>query len=91
MARRNRWALHPGKVGLSVGITFALAVFILGLAPVFFSDWGMFWVNALSTVYLGYNASFVGAIIGAVWAFFDGFIGGLIFAIIYNWVDKKVK
>jgi hypothetical protein len=35
-------------------------------------------------VYRGYNISFGGSIVGLVWAFFDGAIGGAIFAWLYN-------
>lgn len=38
----------------------------------------------LGHVYRGYNISPVGSVIGLVWAFFDGLIGGAIFAWLYN-------
>ena len=43
----------------------------------------------LGRIYLGYNLTFEGSVIGAAWAFFDGLIGGLIFATVYNWIEER--
>lgn len=40
--------------------------------------------TALGVIYRGYNISPTGSIIGLVWGFFDGVIGGAIFAWLYN-------
>jgi hypothetical protein len=50
--------------------------------------WGVALVSALASLYIGYGASIVGAIIGALWAFADGFVAGLVIAWIYNMVAK---
>jgi hypothetical protein len=65
--------------GVACGITLAVAVFILAMATAMFG-WGIGVVQVLSTLYIGYEPSFV----GAVWAFVDGFIGGAVLAWIYN-------
>ena len=51
--------------------------------------WGKGIVEVMSSVYIGYSASFLGGIIGAVWGFADGLIGGAIFALIYNGIARK--
>jgi len=38
----------------------------------------------LSALYRGYTISPVGSVIGLIWAFLDGWVGGLIFAWLYN-------
>ena len=38
----------------------------------------------IGQVYRGYSISPAGSVIGLVWAFFDGTIGGAIFAWLYN-------
>ena len=38
----------------------------------------------LGLIYRGYRLTMAGALIGLVWAFFDGLIGGAIFAWLYN-------
>ena len=49
---------------------------------------GRAFVHCLRSFYLGYGASIVGAIIGAVWAVVDGFFAGFVIAWIYNMVAK---
>lgn len=38
----------------------------------------------LSLIYPGYYITAVGSLVGLVWAFIDGLIGGVIFAWLYN-------
>ena len=71
------------SLGLAVGIAWALGVFLLGLAAGLL-DWGVPVVAVMSSVYIGSSPSFVGSITGAVWGFFDGFIGGVVIAWLYN-------
>lgn len=74
------------------GLTFGL-VWGLGL---FFITW---WIIAfegatgrqtfISMVYRGYEISAVGSFIGLAWGLADGFIGGLIFAWLYNFFAAR--
>jgi hypothetical protein len=41
-------------------------------------------VTLLGRIYRGYNLSPIGSVIGLGWAFADGFIGGVVFAWLYN-------
>jgi hypothetical protein len=41
-------------------------------------------VTLIGMVYRGYTISPLGSVIGLLWAFPDGFVGGLIFAWLYN-------
>jgi phosphotransferase system glucose/maltose/N-acetylglucosamine-specific IIC component len=69
--------------GLAIGITWAIGVFFLAIMAGYL-DWGVPIAALLQTVYIGYSPSFVGAITGAVWGFFDGFICGAVVAWLYN-------
>lgn len=40
--------------------------------------------TVIARVYRGYSISAIGSLIGLAWAFADGFIGGVIFAWLYN-------
>ena len=82
---RNETHMTLGVIsfGLALGVTSAIAVFILGLAAWLFG-WGIEVASALSSLYIGYGPSFVGAIAGAVWAFVDGLILGVMVAWFYN-------
>lgn len=41
-------------------------------------------------VYRGYTLTFAGSLIGAAWAFFDGLIGGAIFAWLYDALEARI-
>lgn len=69
--------------GLAVGVTSAILVFLLGLAAALFG-WGVALAAILSSLYIGFGPTFVGSITGAVWAFVDGFVFGLLIAWFYN-------
>lgn len=43
----------------------------------------------IGLVYRGYNISAMGSLIGLVWGFADGLIGGFIFAWLYNKFTSK--
>jgi len=69
-------------LAVAVGAVWALGVLLLGWAAAF--GWGTALVDMLASLYLGYGASFVGGIIGALWAIVDGAIAGALIAAIYN-------
>ncbi|PIN75390.1 hypothetical protein COV18_03870 [Candidatus Woesearchaeota archaeon CG10_big_fil_rev_8_21_14_0_10_37_12] len=69
--------------GLALGIICAIAIFLTGtLAGIFQKGFPI--VNAIAEWYIGYAPTLLGSIIGAMYAFVDGFIGGTLFAWIYN-------
>ena len=72
---------------LSVGIVWAVGAFILGISAMLFG-WGTAWLELISSCYIGYKATLMGSIIGAVWGFFDAGIGAALVAWLYN---KLVK
>lgn len=75
---------------------FALACGLLWAFGVLCITW---WIIAFDGVtreptligrlYRGYNISPVGSVIGLVWGFFDGLIGGAIFAWLYNLIASR--
>lgn len=77
---------QPLALGVAIGVLWAIYVAFVGIAAMF--GWGNAIVDALASLYIGYAASIIGAIIGAVWAFVDGFIAGVVIAWIYNLVAK---
>ena len=48
-------------------------------------------VTMIGRLYRGYSISPVGSMIGLVWAFIDGLIGGAIFAWLYNWLATRLS
>ena len=77
---------------------FALTVGLFwGFGLLFITWWIIFFEGAsgeitiIGRVYRGYCISFTGSLIGFVWAFVDGIIGGAIFAWLYNFLSTKIK
>ena len=74
---------------------FALTAGIFGAATLFFIAWWLILTgNAegpttlLERIYIGYSFTPTGSVIGAVWGFVDWGIAGLIFAWLYNKINK---
>lgn len=82
----SRKKLDVKAFALAWGISFGAYALFLGWVSV--SGWGAGLVNLISSLYIGYAPGFVGGIIGGIWAFFDGAIGGAIIALVYNWLLK---
>ena len=85
---RFRWTFASAPLGvvsfgLALGLTLSLIVFVIGVTTALFG-WGILVVQVLSTLFIGYEPTFVGAIAGAVWAFVDGLIAGMLMAWLYN-------
>lgn len=74
--------------GLAIGVTWGLGVFVMGIAGALFG-WGDQLIQVLGSAYIGYSASFWGAIIGGIWALVDGFIAGVIIAWLYNMLSRR--
>lgn len=70
-------------LGLSLGIVWAAYVILLGWIAAL-SGYGCSLVELIGSVYLGYNPTILGGIIGGAWAFVDGAIAGAVFAWVYN-------
>lgn len=78
--------IQPLALGVAIGVLWAIYVFFIGIAAMF--GWGNALVETLASLYIGYEASVIGAIIGAIWAFIDGFVAGVVIAWIYNRLAK---
>lgn len=77
---------RPLALGIAIGVLWGVYVFLAGIVAMF--GWGTALVETLASLYLGYGASIIGAIIGAIWAFVDGLVAGVVIAWIYNMVAK---
>ena len=76
--------------------SFALASGIFWGVGVFVATWWIIVFNGatreptfLGLVYLGFNISPAGSVIGFAWAFVDGLICGALFAWLYNTVAAR--
>lgn len=79
--------LSACALGVAAGITWGLGLLILAILAKYL-DIGGALVNAIATVYIGFNLTPLGMLIGICWGLLDGFITGFIFALIYNFALK---
>ena len=75
----------------SCGLTLG----IFGAAAMFFLAWWLILIGndegpttLFERVYIGYSFTPLGSVIGAAWGFFDWGIAGVIFAWLYNKINK---
>ncbi len=82
--------LNVKALALTSGLIWGFGLFLITFWIILF-DGASGDVTFIGHIYRGYNISFSGALIGLVWAFFDGAIGGAVFACLYNWLNGKFK
>ena len=75
--------LNVKAFALTCAILWALTMLLMTIFMVLRGDTCSFMDN-FTSIYFGYTVSWVGAIIGTIWGFVDGLIGGAIFAWLYN-------
>lgn len=86
---KHHSTLHPMAMGVAFGVLWSVGILFLSLlATQGIAD---AWVNLIGNAYLGYHLSFGGVIIGMIWGFVDAFIGGYLFAWLYNYFVGKMK
>ena len=74
--------LDKKALGLAMGILFAGCLLFATLWVMIFGGGGH--LEMLERFYWGYSVSPLGAALGAVYAFIDGFICGWLLALLYN-------
>ena len=79
--------LDVKAVGLAFGIMWGMAMFLLGIMAMFL-DRGTVLLEAISSLYIGFNPTWLGSVTGGFWGLVDGGIGGLVFAWLYNKLAK---
>lgn len=81
-AKLNVWAL-----ALTSGLCMGLGLFFITWWIILFDGTasGPIWI---SRIYRGYSVTPGGSVIGLIWAFCDWFVGGAIFAWLYNLIAK---
>ena len=79
--------LNIVAMALAIGIPWGVAMILIGWSAMYGYANGM--VQALQSVYLGFEPTWLGGLVGGIWGLVDGFIGGAVFAWIYNYFAKK--
>ncbi len=74
--------LHVPAFGLSLGLVWGVSLFVMAILAQY--GFGVNFVKAFGDIYIGYNATAVGGVVGALWGFVDLLVGGVIVAWLYN-------
>jgi hypothetical protein len=74
--------LRKRALGLTLGIIWGLVLFVATLWAVIEGRGRT--LDLLSGYYPGFTVSYGGAVIGMIWGFVSGFIGGVLIAWLYN-------
>ena len=82
--------LNVKAFSLACGIIWGLGLFCLTWWIIAF-DGATGDPTLIGRLYRGYTISAAGSAIGLVWAFFDGLIGGTIFAWLYNKIAGAIQ
>jgi len=78
--------LRVKGLALASGILWGVAILGMGLANLVWGSYGQQFLQLMASVYPGYHAtrSIGEVIVGALYGFVDGLIGGAVFAWLYN-------
>ena len=78
--------LNIKALALASAILWGLAMLVVGLANFVWGDYGQQFLQTMSSIYLGYHAtrSIVEVVVGGLYGAVDGFVGGAVFAWLYN-------
>jgi len=75
---------HKAAMGLAIGVAAGLSCFLLTAVPLLWGRPDTLKLELLANYFYGYEVSWRGALIGAAWAAFVGFIVGWFFAFVRN-------
>lgn len=80
--------LNGKNLAIAGGLLWGAALFIFAIISMF-NGYGKEMIEFWSHVYVGYGASPLGGLLGFVYGFVDAFIALFLFALLYNWLNKK--
>lgn len=90
MDNQAKHKMNKCAFGLSLGVIWGLSVFFMAILAKC-CGYGDGFVEGLGELYLGYDASILGALVGALWGFVDAFVFGFLAAWLYNFFSCCCK
>ena len=82
--------LNVKAFALTFGLIWGFGLFFLTWWIIVF-DGATGEVTMIGRLYRGYSISPIGSVIGLIWAFVDGLIGGALFAWLYNMLAERIS
>ena len=77
--------------GLACGLIWGLGLFIITWWIIMFDGQQPGDTLVLGRIYRGYELTTRGSLLGLLWGFFDGLVGGMIFAWLYNLLATRLR
>lgn len=73
-------------LALGLGILWGACIFLVGIGNLIWPGYGVAFLDLARSIYPGYGASggFWGVIVGTLYGFLDGAVGGFVIAWLYN-------
>ena len=88
MGKGNSCTVCGMSLGLTLGVLGGFAMLVMGLLSLKSGYIGELF-QVTSSIYPGTGSTGLGVLIGLVWGFADGFIGGVLIAWLYNMFSGK--
>jgi len=82
--------LNIKAFALTCGLVWGLGLFCLTWWVIAFEG-STGDVTLIGHIYRGYTVSPTGSVVGLVWGFFDGLVGGAVFAWLYNVLAGRLR
>lgn len=79
--------LSPKALGMAFGLIWGLIVLVMGIVA-HFHPIGVWFVNSVKAIYVGYEITWIGIAIGTLMAFVHLYLKGFILGIFYNMFVK---
>ncbi len=77
--------LDVKAMGITAGLLWGGMVLTIGLAHLIWPQYGVAFLELMSSIYPGYDVSGFGSVVvGTLYGLVDGWIGGVILAWLYN-------
>lgn len=71
------------SMAMAMGLVFAIGTLVMGWYSALTGRADVM-IQMMGTVYVGFGPTFLGAIVGAIWAFIEGAIFGYLLSFFYN-------
>jgi len=83
---------HVAAFASAFALLWGGAILVVGIANLVWPGYARLFLELVASIYPGYHpGGFGGVIVGTVYALADGFIGGAIFAWLYNWLVGRLS
>ncbi len=82
------------RLGCAVSAVWGLSVLLAGIANLIWPGYAVEFLKIIDSIYPGYHFGkwgFGGVVVGTLYAIVDGWIVGVIFALLYNCFTKRKR